>query len=172
MSDVLSTRLDRAIGPATKQTMYSSPPNLLVIHLSRSSFFETGYGYSQKNNCQVIFPEYLSMDPFTTTASLSMNPNQPISMRPTTDLEKLVQKQNLYRLSSMVVHFGSHSNGHYVSYRRRPLSNTKKGFSEDWFRISDDNVDISSKKEMLEANPYLLFYECIDNASNKRDSST
>ena len=49
---VPSGRLDRAAGPATKQAMYASPPKLLVIHLSRSSFMDSGYGYSQKNNCQ------------------------------------------------------------------------------------------------------------------------
>jgi ubiquitin carboxyl-terminal hydrolase 1 len=54
MEGVLASgKLDRAAGPATKQAMYASPPTLLVIHLSRSSFMDSGYGYSSKNNCQV-----------------------------------------------------------------------------------------------------------------------
>lgn len=57
-------KLDRAAGPATKQAMYANPPKLLVLHLSRSSFSDSGYGYSQKNNCQVrsrFFPFVLAL---------------------------------------------------------------------------------------------------------------
>lgn len=48
-ADILPVKLERAVGPASKQAMYAMPPKALVIHLSRSSFG----GYSAKNNCQV-----------------------------------------------------------------------------------------------------------------------
>jgi ubiquitin carboxyl-terminal hydrolase 1 len=121
---------------------------------------------------QVIFPEFLNLDPFSTTASLGSNPSKPISSHSEDASDHSHRGRNIYRICSLVVHFGSHSYGHYVSFRRRPRSAGSTTLSHDWFRISDDNVDISSKKEMLEANPYLLFYERIDDVGNKSDSST
>ena len=165
-------KLDRAIGPASKQIMYSTPPNLLVIHLSRSSYTDGAYGYSAKNNCQIVFPEYLDLDPYTTSYSLSDNVNRPISVHQRASSERSRPPQNLYRICSLVVHFGSHSSGHYVCYRRRPeitkKTPDKAPLLNDWLRVSDDEVDISSTDEMLRANPYLLFYERIDQVTGRR----
>lgn len=108
------------------------------------------------------------MDPYTTSASLSMNPNQPISMRPaasTSSTEADLHPTHVYRIASLIVHFGSHSNGHYLSYRRRPRSSRyRHQLSEDWFRISDEDIDRANLAEVLEANPFMLFYERVEGA--------
>ena len=174
MSSILNNaRLDRAAGPASKQIMYSSPPRLLVIHLSRSSFSDGGYGYSAKNHCQVVIPEYLNMDPYTTSQTLSMKPNQPISSWPRSkDGDSGGRRpENVYRVTSLVVHFGSHSNGHYVSFRRRPTPAGSGRISDEWFRISDEDVDLSTVDEMLRANPFLLFYERVDSVAASAKSA-
>ena len=116
---------------------------------------------------QVVFPEYLNMDPYTTSASLSIDPNQPISMRPARTAGTSLPA-HLYRIASVIVHFGSHSNGHYVSYRRRPRSSRTKSLSNDWFRISDEDIDPANVNEVLGANPFMLFYERVE--SGKIDS--
>ncbi|KIJ57176.1 hypothetical protein M422DRAFT_23274 [Sphaerobolus stellatus SS14] len=114
---------------STKQSMIARPPPVLALHLNRSIH----YGMSGvKNTCRVIFPELLDLTPFTTSGKLSTQPSLPISSpaparRPSTPTPSDPQTsssryapQVLYRLSSVVCHYGTHSFGHYVSYRRKP----------------------------------------------------
>lgn len=165
----LPLKLDRAVGPATKQVMFCTPPKLLVLHLSRSSFYEGSFGYSAKNNCVVPFPEYLNMDSFTTSYNLNMTPSKPLSVPLQTGLAKQEETETAnrssptkpmfsYILAGVVVHIGNHSSGHYLTYRRRPR-HASRGLSEDWFRISDEDVEKASIGEVLRSNPFLLFYE-------------
>lgn len=151
----LPIKLDRAVGPASKQVMFSRAPQLLVIHLSRSSFFDGTFGYTQKNNCSVQFPEVLDMTPFTTTSELNMSGNHPISR---TDPPQTSISSQVYALTALVVHIGNHHSGHYLTYRRRPGRSASK-LSKDWYRISDEDVEPSSAEEVLRSNPFLLFYE-------------
>ncbi|KAG0146371.1 hypothetical protein CROQUDRAFT_657538 [Cronartium quercuum f. sp. fusiforme G11] len=61
----------------TKQTMFSRPPDALIIHLSRSSYYAGGM--ILKNDCRVTFPEILILDRFTTTPELCRRAEAPIS---------------------------------------------------------------------------------------------
>jgi ubiquitin carboxyl-terminal hydrolase 1 len=188
----LGVKLDRSISPARKQVMFCAPPKLLVLHLSRSSFFEGSFGYSQKNNCRVKFPEYLDMDDFTTSSHLTMNPSRPLSSPmengssddprngvaaagegDTSFPPALSSGDNSltwsrprfeYILCAIVVHIGSHSSGHYLTFRRRPR-HPSKGFSRDWYRISDEDVEPANIGEVLSSNPFLLFYERLKKPS-------
>lgn len=88
-----------------------------------------------KNTCRVLFHEFLDLTPFTTSGQLSTLPSAPISSpfqqlsrgpsTPTlSDPQLLLSRytpQVLYRLSAAVCHYGTHSFGHYVAYRRKPL---------------------------------------------------
>lgn len=142
----------------TKQT-----PEILLIHLNRS----THYGYSGpiKNSCQVTFPEYLDLAPFCDHSSSSS------TLPTTTTPPTRISTRDLYKLSSMVVHYGSHHFGHYVAFRRTPLRSTpspsstttkaKGGIIPEWYRISDETVEISNLDEVLRNNPFLLFYERV-----------
>lgn len=99
-----------------------------------------------KNNCAVEFEETLYLDPFCTTGALSAKPNQPISS------PLLDSHHYKYRLSALVVHFGAHSYGHFVTFRKHRPSGT-------WFRTSDESVYQTSLDMVLGSNPFLLFYE-------------
>lgn len=188
----LSIKLERAIGPATKQVMFCAPPKLLVLHLSRSSFYEGSFGYSQKNNCVVPFPEHLDMDSFTTSYELSMSPSKPLSnpvplsnrngWRTSIESKQDGHGASLpddaskesgaaaglfsYALAAVVVHIGNHSSGHYLTYRRRPRR-PSAGLSDDWYRISDEDVERAEIGEVLRSNPFLLFYERLDRTTPK-----
>ncbi|WAR60664.1 hypothetical protein PtB15_9B603 [Puccinia triticina] len=162
----------------TKQTMFARPPDSLTFHISRSTAYARGVSF--KNHCQVTYPEHLILDPYCTTFELSGDATQPISSyRRSSDYR--------YRLFSVVVHFGSHSFGHYITYRRSPLSSCPPpsatpmdgpalekeahvdggqadGPSADrhtWYRISDENVQLSSIEDALRSNPFLLMYERV-----------
>jgi ubiquitin C-terminal hydrolase len=74
----------------------------------------------------------------------------------------------LYKLNAVVLHYGSHDSGHFVTYRRFPRDqNTTKGKipkAEKWYAISDDHVrriwDVQGEVFGYAAQfVYLLFYE-------------
>ncbi|MCO5555751.1 hypothetical protein L7F22_009296 [Adiantum nelumboides] len=84
-----------------------------------------------------------------------------------------------YRLCAIVVHYGNHSSGHYVSFRRRKAtfqngnvdglddllhpwdSNGVARARDQWYRISDDSVKQCTLEDVRSQNPFLMFYERI-----------
>lgn len=88
-----------------------------------------------------------------------------------------------YRLCAIVVHYGNHSSGHYVSFRRRNASYHQNGNGkqldalddflhpwevsgalrdrDQWYRISDDSVKQCSLEDVRSQNPFLMFYERV-----------
>ncbi|KAI9011219.1 hypothetical protein BC832DRAFT_590463 [Gaertneriomyces semiglobifer] len=63
----------------------------------------------------------------------------------------------LYRLQSVVLHYGGHDSGHFATYRR-----IKHGTVERWYRVSDDRVDLVNWQEVVAHGSqyaYMLFYE-------------
>lgn len=97
---------------------------MLVLHLNRS--VHSGH-YASKNTCRVLFPEILDLTPYTTSGQLSTSPSVPISTPPpaiprsTTPTPAVYATPRvLYRLSAVVCHYGQHSFGHYICFRRKP----------------------------------------------------
>ncbi|KAF9402340.1 hypothetical protein BGX21_010459 [Mortierella sp. AD011] len=187
----------------TKQVMLAKPPPVLCLHFIRSQY--SNYGTVSKNSCHVSFPEYLDASPFCTTGTLLTQPNLPMSISEQ-DLERLGYEQSkskqqsshggkerqqrksskvIYRLQSIVVHYGGHSYGHFIAYRRKPASMLSKAgavglgldpmtmpgagslygrsnVSEDWFRVSDENVESVTLDHVLRSNPYMCLYEKVE----------
>ncbi|KAG0016330.1 hypothetical protein BGZ80_009298 [Entomortierella chlamydospora] len=187
----------------TKQVMLAKPPPVLCLHFIRSQY--SNYGTVSKNSCHVNFPEYLDASPFCTTGILLTQPNMPMSISEQ-DLERLGYEQSkikrqskhggqqqqqrksskvIYRLQSIVVHYGGHSYGHFIAYRRKPASMLSKtgavglgldpmttpgagslygrsNVSEDWFRVSDENVESVTLDHVLRSNPYMCLYERVE----------
>ena len=133
---------------STKQHMLSRPPRVLALHLNRSTFSSAAaWGGASKNNRQVIFPELLDVSPFMLGGQISTDGRQGMDADPT-----VAKPRTKYRLCSLVVHYGGHSFGHYIAYRRvRDL----------WLRISDESVRRCTAQEALAENPFMLFYEQI-----------
>lgn len=165
---------------SSKQVMLAKPPKILCLHISRSAFLNTGAVY--KNSCQILFPEYLDVSTFTTNGTLNIQANLPISA-PTTNTTSM--KGCYYRLMSVVVHYGSHSFGHFVAFKRRIFADqchcfqcrTNQGKSAEdwkcqhaWYRISDSKVDECTLDDVLQANPYMLLYEFVDEDDMDEDA--
>ncbi|KAG0374460.1 hypothetical protein BGX24_010383 [Mortierella sp. AD032] len=188
----------------TKQVMLAKPPSVLCLHFIRSQY--SNYGTVSKNSCHVRFPEYLDLSPFCTTGVLLTRPNLPMSISEQ-DLERMgydrsgssssssesgstikdgetssSQQRVIYKLQSIVVHYGGHSYGHFIAYRRKPESMVSKvgpvglgldgsyygnGRREDWFRVSDETVESVSLENVLGSNPYMCLYEKVDSADDK-----
>ncbi|KAK9766971.1 ubiquitin-specific protease ubp1 [Basidiobolus ranarum] len=147
---------------STKQVMIAKPPLTLCLHISRSVI--NPYGYIVKNGCQVMFPEYLDLSPFCTTGHLNTRPNLPLSLP---DEENVNNYK--YRLQAIIVHYGDHSYGHFIAYRRKPVSRNSPPSegeslppaSDEWYLVSDDNVEPVPTDRVLGANPYMLLYEQV-----------
>lgn len=196
----------------TKQVMLAKPPSVLCLHFVRSQY--SNYGTVSKNSCHVQFPEYLDLSPFCTTGVLLTRPNLPMSISEQ-DFERMgydrsgstssvssgsgkkdsepVRKKVLYKLQSIVVHYGGHSYGHFIAYRRKPESMVSKigpvglglegatnesarsgsycggGRREDWFRVSDETVESVSLENVLGSNPYMCLYEKVESTHDKEN---
>ncbi|KAK9378870.1 uncharacterized protein V2V93DRAFT_375251 [Kockiozyma suomiensis] len=113
-------------------TVRHAPENL-VVHVNRSHF-DPAAQVPRKNSTAVSFPEFLDFKKYMT-------------------VEDSVEMPSVYRLASVVVHFGSHSMGHYITYRRCPDTQT-------WTRISDKDVRDASVEEVLsQGSVSMLLYE-------------
>ena len=67
---------------------------------------------------------------------------------------------NNYDLRAVVVHLGAIDSGHYVTYRREPdLPPSSSESKPRWFYTSDSLVREVTIDEVLNKNPYMLFYE-------------
>jgi ubiquitin carboxyl-terminal hydrolase 1 len=160
----------------TKQVMFAKPPPTLCLHINRSTFYPNGE--IAKNGCIVEFSEYLDLSPFCTTGYLALSPQQPMS-----GTEQISSEGNyIYRLQSVIVHYGTHSYGHFVTFRRLPQdeeqtnqvvklqvknqsleydSNCFNSSPSQWCCVSDNVVTESDLTSVLTSNPFMLIYEQI-----------
>ncbi|KZP21563.1 cysteine proteinase [Athelia psychrophila] len=123
--DIKGVKMDKVFSKAsTKQAMVARPPPVLALHLNRSMHYGQ---YAAKNNVRILFPEILDLTPFTTSGNLSTVPAAPISTPPpsiprstTPTPATYATPRTIYRLAAIVCHYGQHSFGHYVCYRRKP----------------------------------------------------
>ncbi|KAF9448963.1 cysteine proteinase [Macrolepiota fuliginosa MF-IS2] len=123
--DLKDVRMEKVFSPAsTKQAMIARPPPVLALHINRS----VHYGhYASKNNVRLIFPEVLDLTPYSTSGNLSTVPTSAISTPPpalprstTPTPSTYANPRIIYRLAAVVCHYGQHSFGHYICYRRKP----------------------------------------------------
>ncbi|GAA5851001.1 hypothetical protein JCM8547_009152 [Rhodosporidiobolus lusitaniae] len=154
-------KLERAEGAAGKMVKLARTPDIFLLHLNRASHY--GFSGPIKNSCAVTFPEYLDLSPFCDGTS----PSRAAAAAVAEDDSSPSPPRDLYRLSSLVVHFGSATFGHYVSFRRRPGPVDPSSDFPEWYRISDETVSPSSLTEALRANPFLLFYERFERSAGQ-----
>ena len=145
----------------------------------------------------MLFSEILDLTPYTTNGMLNTSPQAPISgsglrssmfsqspSAPKVDSST----RTLYRLAAVVVHYGQHSFGHYVCYRRKPRPawlpdarrwtppraksddegglaslESSRGTGRGWLRLSDDDVRECGIESVLQegAGAFMLYYERI-----------
>ncbi|EPB82466.1 hypothetical protein HMPREF1544_10805 [Mucor circinelloides 1006PhL] len=74
-----------------------------------------------------------------------------------------------YKLCAVIVHYGNHNSGHFVTYRRKklptghevrsPLSETKPRPPTKFWRCSDEVIEEVDLETVLQSEAYMLFYE-------------
>ena len=133
----------------TKHSMIARPPRLAAFHIQRSNY-QNFTGRAMKNQAPVSFPLTLDVSRYVTNSVLSMDPEEPISQ-----WREGVDGRTVYRLRSVIVHYGLHHIGHYVAYR---------SVGDEWFRISDEDVESASVEEVLKDGArgvFMLMYELV-----------
>ncbi|KAJ1020104.1 hypothetical protein NDA16_004384 [Ustilago loliicola] len=155
---------------STKQIMISRPPRILALHLNRSSY-TAGAWAPAKNNRHVLFPEYLDLSDVTLQGSISLDGRQAMNsaafQRGAAKEAEQGKAESIYRLAAIVVHYGSHSFGHYIAFKRVPGAHSDyngigdDGAGDTWLRISDESVSPATIQQVKQENPYMLFYELL-----------
>lgn len=177
---------------STRQSMITRPPAILRCHLVRSEY--TNWGTMVKKTARIAFPAVLD---FTQHNAWNVwDADEPCGyMLDPQDLAEVVKnigrrKKLLYRLESVICHYGyTHSFGHFVAYRRRPVvegeaARPRKGVkscndgcicnqcifggqvrsTSDWLRISDADVEVVNEADVLaeKGNVFMVFYQRVD----------
>eukprot|EP00116_Pleurobrachia_bachei_P005710 sb/3465972/ len=143
-------------------------PECLCIQINRTEYTD---GSMTKNNQHVSFPiDSLDLTLFAYQALRTrceggeVIEQEPAMSRPVGDYEVVrnydVVKDTTppgfteglnYSLKSVIVHHGTASGGHYVTYRRLD--------GKYWLYASDDTVRLATREELERQQVYLLFYE-------------
>lgn len=167
----------------SKQATIMRSPNCLAIHINRSLYDEES-GTLTKNYANVNFPLMLDLSPWCIgnqadrdEQTLDAEPEQwnmdprdsMLCSRPNSAKEDV---HSLFELRSIITHYGRHENGHYISYRKFPVSpmnnpelptyklGPESNLQEAWWRLSDEDVSRSSEEEVLsQGGAFMLFYE-------------
>ncbi|SPO25145.1 related to UBP1 - ubiquitin-specific protease [Ustilago trichophora] len=157
---------------STKQIMISRPPRILALHLNRSSYSASSWAPA-KNNRHVLFPEYLDLSDVTLQGSISLDGRQAMNTCTSQD----GKAESVYRLSAIVVHYGSHSFGHYIAFKRVPgaysgydSDGDEASSSDSWLRISDESVTQATIQQVKQENPYMLFYELLPQREDQQQT--
>ncbi|KAJ6825710.1 ubiquitin carboxyl-terminal hydrolase 27 isoform X2 [Iris pallida] len=80
-----------------------------------------------------------------------------------------LNSSNMYRLTSVVEHYGIPGSGHYAVYRRLESDlgagasmGPSEAVNQQWVYVSDDEVSVVSEEAVLSAEASLLFYDRIE----------
>ncbi|KAF5339668.1 hypothetical protein D9757_014855 [Collybiopsis confluens] len=166
--ELKDVRMEKVISISTKQAMIARPPPVLVLHINRSMHFTN---YAAKNNIRVVFPEVLDLTPFTTSGNLSTVPTSSLSTpspqprrstTPTPEPRNDSSSRTIYRLSAVVCHYGQHSFGHYICYRRKP----KSGSGEAKWRPPKLVIELSNEAA---SSPLGREFDSSDNTPTTQD---
>lgn len=110
-------------GKVIKKDIIVQLPDILIVHLSRSTF--NGITYS-RNPCNVKFGERIELTEYTSAEGGTIAENRQVK----------------YNLKSVVKHTGSHSRGHYVCYRHK--TDIRLG-TEDEYSIQSGSVIVNEE---------------------------
>ncbi|KAB5595413.1 hypothetical protein CTheo_1090 [Ceratobasidium theobromae] len=169
---------------STKQVMIARPPPVLALHLQRSAFFGRAvknpcrvtfpeyldiapFTTSGQLNISPTSPISQSTTPVATPVDgrhfvfpngkmngAHLGPNSQI-FPPKSPIGGN-NSSAIYRLAAVVCHYGAHSYGHYVTFRRVP--------GDRWMRASDSDVVEVSLREVLSetVGTFMLYYERME----------
>ncbi|KAG7288989.1 hypothetical protein NEMBOFW57_005349 [Staphylotrichum longicolle] len=142
----------RASSTKTKQVALARAPQSLVFHVNRSGFDETT-GYMFKNSAAVRFPMVFDLGPWCLGSAFGAAGLQggevaaqeveqwtldPKASMVAGDHAPSRLTGPLYELRAVVTHYGHHENGHYICYRKHPVSSPPTPLKHDGSEAASD----------------------------------
>lgn len=127
-----------------KKLSFSRRPHLLCLHLKRTVWLPSGHVH--KSSMSVSFPIQLDI-------SFLHHKTRSVEVRVEIQLMTLRFGRSShchYELVAMIEHLGGPTSGHYITYRQLQ--------GEQWVYTSDSSVYTCSRSQVLQRNPYMLFY--------------
>lgn len=147
---------------AEKRFMIREAPDVLAIQLKR--FMQTGFrGGLRKISGSVAFPVRLNISDFVEDAREHQNnshsgmnvPNVAKRKRKDDACAETKKSKYDYILTGVCVHGGSLTGGHYTAYVREGVESDSRG---GWYLCNDSKISRASEKDVLNSEPYLLYY--------------
>ena len=120
----LSVKWQTVRKDSIREAAITRPPQSLRLHFIRSEY--TPYGQLLKKSARVNFPMILDLTRFVANGVWE---ERNIMSMLSSDQPKSTQPKVLYRLESVILHYGyNHSSGHYICIRRKPSpTNSEEG---------------------------------------------
>ncbi|KAI9894126.1 MAG: hypothetical protein M1814_004897 [Vezdaea aestivalis] len=159
----------------TCQRVIARYPKALVLYFNRSFMDMTGD--ISKANDPVYFEPIFNLGPWCLNSRDWRKPHisegsiEQWRMRPNESLIANLEESvgPLYDLCSVVTHDGSHNNGHYMCFRKAPVSlktndtNSPYGSPRQmWWHFNDERVSPSCTEAVLSCgNAFMLLYELL-----------
>ncbi|XP_023245646.1 ubiquitin carboxyl-terminal hydrolase 30 [Copidosoma floridanum] len=135
---------------AYKTLTFGKLPKCLCLHIQRTGWISSGKLI--KRDDSVIFNECLILDPFTYTETKRRGTQGKLQTVLPVNGQSMYRNRHKYYLYAVIEHQGHADAGHFICYRR----GNRPG---QWLYTSDTIVQKASLEDVLNANPYLLFYE-------------
>ncbi|KAF7865508.1 hypothetical protein EAF04_006482 [Stromatinia cepivora] len=158
----------------SKQDIIARPPKSLALHLNRSTYGPDGE--LSKKTAAIRFPKYLDLGPYClgSAGGDEEHESEEWLLAPYASMVAGLQQKSriqgpMYELRAVITHSGRHENGHYICYRKHPISGIKTdedGSKKDqWWRLSDDHVmKVSEENVLAQGGVFMLFYDQIESA--------
>lgn len=153
-----STKLQDLLGTAWQSEHISETTCRHCRHsLSRSNVVSTEDRFPIRRSEMSIFPKTLCLRlpliSYDSSGRIYKLPNTiaPLSYLDAESFKSPHRSPVTYQLRSLIVHIGTATQGHYVTYRL--------GDDQKWFKLSDEAVTRAKWQEIADSTPYLLFYE-------------
>ncbi|GAA5812771.1 hypothetical protein MFLAVUS_006229 [Mucor flavus] len=146
----------------------SSPPPTPVLPHTRTSRTSLVYLRNMTNGHRFTHHQHSGSDGLN-VALMSNKEDRTIQNALPSLSVAPVSRAILYRLCAVIVHFGNHNSGHFVTYRRKklptghevrsPLNDLKPKPPTKFWRCSDEVIEEVDLDTVLKSEAYMLFYE-------------
>ncbi|KAG2229911.1 hypothetical protein INT48_008286 [Thamnidium elegans] len=146
----------------------SSPPSTPVLPHTRTSRTSLVYLRNMTNGHRFTHHQHSGSDGLN-VALMSNKEDRTIQNALPSLTVAPVSRAILYRLCAVIVHFGNHNSGHFVTYRRKklptghevrsPLNDLKPKPPTKFWRCSDEVIEEVDLDTVLKSEAYMLFYE-------------